>query len=232
MLIPQAFHALVIGSSGAIGAAFVDCLRQDRRCLSLTELSRTIMPTFELTRPDSFPELVQALRLQTSLNLVIDASGALAMPGARPEKALRELAVDRLRFAIEVNAVGPLLLMQSLAPFLSTKGPMLYVKLSARVGSITDNRKGGWYGYRASKAALNMMLQCVALEWQRSNPQAQVLALQPGTVRSALSKDFLQASPDALTADASVGRFWQALDQLEPKPGAQFVDYQGVAIPW
>ena len=232
MLIPGAFHALVVGSSGAIGHAFSDCLGSDPRCLSLSRLARSSEPEFDLTRSDVFNDLIKGMSLPGPLNLVVDASGTLSLPGARPEKALRELNADRLRFVFEVNAIGPLLLMQSLAPYMLTKGPMLYIKLSARVGSISDNRKGGWYGYRASKAALNMMLQCAALEWQRTNPQAQVIALQPGTVRSALSKDFLQTLPDALTAEVSVNRFWQALDHLEPRSGAQFVDYQGASIPW
>lgn len=232
MLIPDDFHALIIGSTGSLGCAFADQLRQDRRCKSLTELSRSSHPGFDLRDPEAFDAVVQTLAAPAALSLIIDASGRLVIDGHRPEKALRELEARRLQQAMDINAIGPMLLIKALFPLLLQRGKVLYVKLSARVGSIEDNRTGGWYGYRASKAALNMMLQCLALEWQRTNPQAQVLALQPGTVRSRLSRDFVQPSMHALSPEESVRRCLAAIDQRTPKPGAQFIDYQGMAIPW
>ena len=232
MLIPDDFHALVVGSSGALGAAFVKYLRMDRRCQNVSELSRTTHPNFDLSRPHDFSDLLKSLEMPTALSLIVDATGALSLSGLGPEKSLRALKATQIRLAMDVNAIGPMLLLSALMPLIKKSGRVLYIKLSARVGSISDNRKGGWYSYRSSKAALNMMLQSAALEWQRTNPAAQVIALQPGTVYSRLSKDYLQASNAYFTADESVQSALLALDKLEAKAGAQFVDYHGNSIPW
>jgi NAD(P)-dependent dehydrogenase (short-subunit alcohol dehydrogenase family) len=106
----------------------------------------------------------------------------------------------------------------------------LYAKLSARVGSIGDNHKGGWYSYRASKAALNMLLQTAAIEAARKRPLLVVAALQPGTVASALSQPFVASG--ALQPDSSVSGLLKTLDGLPAISGAHFVDYQGLPIPW
>ena len=232
MLIPDDFHALVVGSSGALGGAFVKHLRMDRRCQNVSELSRTTHPNFDLSRPEDFSDLLKSLEMPTALSLIVDATGALSLSGLGPEKSLRALKATQIRLAMDVNAIGPMLLLSALMPLIKKSGRVLYIKLSARVGSISDNRKGGWYSYRSSKAALNMMLQSAALEWQRTNPAAQVIALQPGTVYSRLSKDYLQASNAYFTADESVQSALLALDKLEAKAGAQFVDYHGNSIPW
>jgi len=232
MLIPDDFHALVVGSSGALGGAFVKHLRMDRRCQNVSELSRTTHPNFDLSRPEDFSALLKSLEMPTALSLIVDATGALSLSGLGPEKSLRALKATQIRLAMDVNAIGPMLLLSALMPLIKKSGRVLYIKLSARVGSISDNRKGGWYSYRSSKAALNMMLQSAALEWQRTNPAAQVIALQPGTVYSRLSKDYLQASNAYFTADESVQSALLALDKLEAKAGAQFVDYHGNSIPW
>ncbi|MEY3477053.1 MAG: hypothetical protein RLY65_1453 [Pseudomonadota bacterium] len=232
MLIPDDFHALVVGSSGALGAAFVKYLRMDRRCQNVSELSRTTHPNFDLSRPEDFSDLLKSLEMATALSLIVDATGALSLSGLGPEKSLRALKATQIRLAMDVNAIGPMLLLSALMPLIKKSGRVLYIKLSARVGSISDNRKGGWYSYRSSKAALNMMLQSAALEWQRTNPAAQVIALQPGTVYSRLSKDYLQASNAYFTADESVQSTLLALDKLQVKTGAQFVDYRGNSIPW
>jgi len=232
MLIPDDFHALVVGSSGALGAAFVKYLRMDRRCQNVSELSRTTHPNFDLSRPEDFSDLLKSLEMPAALSLIVDATGALSLSGLGPEKSLRALKATQIRLAMDVNAIGPMLLLSALMPLIKKSGRVLYIKLSARVGSISDNRKGGWYSYRSSKAALNMMLQSAALEWQRTNPAAQVIALQPGTVYSRLSKDYLQASNAYFTADESVQSALLALDKLEAKAGAQFVDYHGNSIPW
>jgi NAD(P)-dependent dehydrogenase (short-subunit alcohol dehydrogenase family) len=232
MLIPDDFHALVVGSSGALGAAFVKYLRMDRRCQNVSELSRTTHPNFDLSRPEDFSDLLESLEMPAALNLIVDATGALSLSGLGPEKSLRALKAAQLRLAMDVNAIGPMLLLSALMPCIKKSGRVLYIKLSARVGSISDNHKGGWYSYRSSKAALNMMLQSAALEWQRTNPAAQVIALQPGTVYSRLSKDFLHATTPYVTADESVQSALLALDKLEAKTGAQFIDYRGNSIPW
>ena len=151
--------------------------------------------------------------------------------GIGPEKSLAGLQHGHLLRAFEINTIGPALVLKHFAPLLAP-GPAIYAKLSARVGSISDNRKGGWYGYRASKAALNMLLQTAALELQRKQPQLILAALKPGTVRSRLSAPFQANVEHLLEPEQSVAGMLNALQQLEPVSGAQFIDYQGRPIPW
>jgi len=132
---------------------------------------------------------------------------------------------------MHLNAVAPAIVLQQFAPLLAS-GSTIYAKLSARVGSISDNKKGGWYGYRASKAALNMLLQTAAIELQRKNPELKVIALQPGTVKSKLSQPFTGATPHLLEPSESVAGMLFAMKNLTVKNGAHFIDYQGRAIEW
>ena len=117
-----------------------------------------------------------------------------------------------------------------MTPLFATKQRVVWAKLSARVGSIEDNAKGGWYGYRASKAALNMFLQTAAIELARKRPLAVVAALQPGTVRSRLSQPFV--GDNALDPTVSAQRLLDVLDTLEPTGRAHFVDHLGQAVSW
>jgi len=132
--------------------------------------------------------------------------------------------------SMHLNAVGPALLLRYFMPLLATGQRVVWAKLSARVGSIEDNCKGGWYGYRAAKAALNMLLQTAAIEIARRRPLAVVAALQPGTVRSALSRPFV--GDEAMDPALSAQRLLAVLDALEPTGRAQFVDHLGQHIPW
>ena len=136
-----------------------------------------------------------------------------------------------LQRSFAINTIGPALLLRHLAPALAPDDAV-YAKLSARVGSISDNRKGGWYGYRASKAALNMVLQTAAIELQRRHPRWRIVALQPGTVRSRLSAPFQAGVPLLLEPAESVAGLVQAMRGLSSKAGAHFIDYQGQDIPW
>ncbi len=228
------FRALVIGSSGAIGAAFVSTLRQDPACLEVLEVSRGTHPNFALESEESMSAIAASLKPQGPFSLIIDATGALTIDGNGPEKHLGALNADRLMRSFQINAIGPALLLKHFLPLLAP-GRSIYAKLSARVGSISDNKKGGWYGYRASKAALNMLLQTAAIEFARKNPAAVIAALQPGTVQSPLSTPFVDQS-SVLTALESVEGLLQSLDQLgmaeQQHTGAFFLDYKGQAIPW
>jgi NAD(P)-dependent dehydrogenase (short-subunit alcohol dehydrogenase family) len=169
--------------------------------------------------------------LQGPFHLIIDATGALTIDGHGPEKHMGALNATQLARTFEVNTIGPALLLKHFVPLLATEQRSIYAKLSARVGSISDNRKGGWYGYRAAKAALNMVLQTAAIEAARTRPLAVLAALQPGTVASKLSGPFVPAA-DALTPAASAAGMLAALDALQPTGRAQFVDYRGGMIPW
>lgn len=222
------YRALVIGSTGAIGHAFVDALRGDPRCAEVVPLSRQHPLPWDLRSEVGLAEL--GTTLQGPFQLVVDATGALTIDGRGPEKRLADLEGAALTASLQVNAIGPLLLMRHLSPLLARGERAVWAKLSARVGSIDDNRKGGWYGYRMAKAALNQGLQTAAIELARQRPALVVAALQPGTVSSALSRPFV-GDGGTSAADAVTGLL-AALDRLEPTGRAHFVDHAGQNIPW
>jgi NAD(P)-dependent dehydrogenase (short-subunit alcohol dehydrogenase family) len=224
-------RAVVLGASGALGAAFVDLLRADARFAEVVALSRNSTPAFSLEDEASIQACAQQVAQSGAVHWVIDATGALEIDGVGPEKRLDALTGPALMRAFEVNAIGPALLMKHFIPLLATDQPTVFATLSARVGSIQDNHKGGWYGYRAAKAARNMLLQTAAIEAHRRRPQAVFAALQPGTVRSRLSQPFV-APEGALSPEVAAAQMLRVLDQLRPTGRAQFVDYRGAAIAW
>jgi len=225
------YKALVIGSSGAIGGAFVAAFHADANCTHVEVVSRQSETGFDLLNPESISAQASLSREKGPFEIIIDATGALNINGVGPEKSLNGLSSDHLMQSFLVNTIGPALVMRQFAPLLA-KGSSVYAKLSARVGSIADNKKGGWYGYRASKAALNMMLQTAAIELQRKSPTLRVVALQPGTVRSRLSDPFTSSQGQLLEPDESVLGMLTTLKSLPAKTGAHFVDYKGSEIPW
>jgi NAD(P)-dependent dehydrogenase (short-subunit alcohol dehydrogenase family) len=162
---------------------------------------------------------------------IIDATGALTIDGLGPEKRIDALNSQQLLKQFEINAVGPALLIKHFSPLLAINERAVYATLSARVGSIEDNHKGGWYGYRAAKAARNMLLQTAAIELSRKRRLAVFAALQPGTVASPLSAPFASAS-HTITPEASVSQMMAALKELHAAGRAHFVDYAGLSIPW
>lgn len=224
------YRALVIGSTGTIGGAFVQALEQDPNCSRVIALSRSSHPGFTLESEASIAEAAASLREEGPLDLIIDATGALTIDGQGPEKHMGALQAERLSRAFEVNAIGPILLLKHFSSLLNNSRSV-FAKLSARVGSISDNQKGGWYGYRAAKAALNMLLQTAAIEMHRRRPEAIIAAMQPGTVASQLSQAFL-AGHSTITAQESAQGLLNALDTLTPRAGAHFIDFRGNEIPW
>ena len=222
--------SLVIGSSGAIGSAFTLALKNDPYFSNVVELNRKICPGFDLCSPESIEQVLNDSKFKGPFDLIVDATGSLTMGSIGPEKSLKALDGRAMEQSFWINCIGPALLMKMLVPRLSRQH-CIYAKLSARVGSISDNKLGGWYSYRSSKAAFNMMLQTAAIEHHRVNQKAIFVALQPGTVASALSKPFVEAS-QALSAKDSVDQMLKAIYQLEPKSDAHFVDYKGETIYW
>ena len=229
--LPKDFRALVIGSSGTIGSAFTQTLSHEPRCAGVLGLSRRQNPALALEDEASIVACAQWAASQGPFHLIVDATGALTIDGRGPEKRLAQVSAEGLRRAFEVNAIGRALVLKYFLPLLAPKDRAIFAVLSARVGSIEDNRLGGWYGYRAAKAAGNMLLQTAAIESHRTRPLAVFAALQPGTVASALSAPF-QAGHQTVTAEASVAGMLAALDGLEARPQAWFVDYRGESIPW
>jgi NAD(P)-dependent dehydrogenase (short-subunit alcohol dehydrogenase family) len=225
------YKALVIGASGAIGGAFVAAFQADPRCTHVTQVSRSQSAGFDVLNAESIAHQAEVCRTSGPYHIIIDATGALTIHGVGPEKSLASLREDTLMQNFHINAVGPVMVLRHFAPLLAS-GPSVYAKLSARVGSISDNTKGGWYGYRAAKAALNMLLQTAAIELQRKNAELRVVALQPGTVRSNLSQAFASSVPHLLEPAESVAGMLAALKALTPKSGAHYVDYKGEPIAW
>ena len=225
------YKALVIGSGGAIGGAFAQAFYADPQCTHVELVSRGSQSGFDLRNEESIRAQATLSSAMGPYQIIIDATGAMAINGIGPEKALSSLNPDHLMQAFLINTIGPAMVLRYFSPLLA-KGSSVYAKLSARVGSITDNKKGGWYGYRSSKAAFNMMLQTAAIELQRKNADLRVVALQPGTVKSRLSQAFTSSSINVLEPQESVTGMIHALKALKPKSGAYFLDYQGLEIPW
>lgn len=229
--LPRPFRALVLGSSGAIGGAILGALKGMQGCDQVLGLSRASAPPLVLEEEASVAAAALAVQPGGPFHLIVDATGALTIDGQGPEKRLSQVSSASLLRAFQVNAIGRGLVLRHFVPLLAAKERSIFAVLSARVGSIEDNHLGGWYGYRASKAAGNMLLQTAAIESHRTRPQAVFAALQPGTVDSRLSAPF-QAGHEVLRPEASAAGLLQALDRLAPRPRAWFVDYKGDEIPW
>ena len=168
------------------------------------------------------------------LHLVVTTAGVLTdtQHGVTPEKKLTELTREAFHQVMDINCVGPFLWLKALYPLIKHRDPVTIATLSARVGSISDNRLGGWYSYRASKAALNQYLRCMAIELARYNPDAAVAALHPGTVDTALSKPFqTHVAPHKLQDPAmTAAQLWAVLDRLQPAESGRFFAYDGSEI--
>ncbi len=235
--LPPGYRALVLGSSGAIGSAFVAALRSDARCAEVVALSRHSTLAIDLLDEASLAAAAMVLRERAPFALIVVATGALQQQVTGrvvgPEKRLAELDPLVLAQAFAVNAIGPALVAKHFHELLPVKERGLLAVLSARVGSIGDNAKGGWYGYRASKAALNQFWHTAAIEIARRRPESVLAALQPGTVRSALTAPVIGAdAPDALSPDESVRRLLAVLDGLAPADSGGFFAHDGARIPW
>ncbi|MHB8950733.1 MAG: SDR family NAD(P)-dependent oxidoreductase [Rhodoferax sp.] len=227
---PDGFRALVIGASGSIGQAFVQMLQVNPRCGEVVGLHRKSEPRVDFDDEASIASAAEALRGGGKFHLIINAAGLLHTGDFMPEKKLGDLNYAQLEATFRVNTFGPALVLRHFAPLLDTQRSVLAV-ISAKVGSIEDNRLGGWYSYRASKAALNMLLKTAAIEVRRSNPQAVLVSLHPGTVSTDLSKPFKgeqigRAASDA--ADDMLG----LLNRLSPADSGSFFTYSGERLPW
>jgi NAD(P)-dependent dehydrogenase (short-subunit alcohol dehydrogenase family) len=224
--------ALVIGAQGGIGGALAAALEAEGRWRRVIGLSRRGDPPLDITEEASVEAVAARVAEEApDLALVIVATGFLHDSRFGPEKGWKQLDAAHMAKAFAVNAIGPALLMKHLLPRLRRDGPALFAALSARVGSIGDNRLGGWTSYRASTAALNMIVRNVAIEWGRTRPGAIVVAVHPGTVDTALSRPFggeRKGRPPAVAA-ADILRVVDALAQAD---SGTFVAYDGARLPW
>lgn len=219
---------VIIGASRGIGAALADTL--DGRGHPVTRIGRATTPGIDLLDEASIARA--AMAVGPGLRLVINATGFLHNNRFMPEKSLRQLDPAHLAHSFAVNATGPALVMKHFLPLLAANERAVFATLSARVGSISDNHLGGWYSYRAAKAALNQLMRTAAIELARTRKHAICVALHPGTVDTALSRPFAKAGLDLQTPAQSAQRLLSVIDGLTPAQNGLLFDHMGKQIPF
>jgi NAD(P)-dependent dehydrogenase (short-subunit alcohol dehydrogenase family) len=225
--------AVVLGASGGIGSAMQALLEEQTDHLTVVGLSRRSDPPLDVTDEDSIREAAEYVKgLDGEVRLVFDATGFLHDDDFGPEKTWSQLDPEHIAKAFAVNAAGPALLMKHFLPLLPTKGKSVFATLSARVGSIEDNRLGGWYSYRASKAALNQFVRAASIELHRRAKEAICVALHPGTVDTKLSAPFGKQGLNVRPPDVAARELLDVIDSLGSDASGGFYDYQGKKVPW
>ena len=224
--------AIVIGASGGIGRAFMASLTKESGAKAVIALGRASEPDLDLLNEASIEAAANWAGMQSEIRLIIDATGILHGPGMEPEKSWRALDPSAMAQSFAINAIGPALLMKHFLPLLPREGKSVFATLSAKVGSIGDNHLGGWYSYRASKAALNQLVHTAAIELKRSRPNAICAALHPGTVDTGLSAPFAKAGLEVQTAEEAVRRMLTVIDGWQPADSGGFFTYRGEPLPW
>jgi NAD(P)-dependent dehydrogenase (short-subunit alcohol dehydrogenase family) len=228
-MIPRDATAAIIGAAGGLGAAFATSLA-NAGFAQVAPFSRH-PPHTPLDLEDEASIAAAAATLDgPPLRLILVATGLLHAPGLQPEKTYRALDASALATLFRINTIGPALVAKHFLPHLARTGPAIFAVLSARVGSISDNRLGGWHGYRASKAALNMIVRNLAIELARTRPDQICVGLHPGTVATPLSAPF-RAGATLLTPADSAARLLDLLDRLEPANSGRCYAYSGAEIP-
>ena len=226
--------AVVVGAGGAIGRASAEVLRASGRFRSVHAFSRRSDPPVDVT--DEASVQAAAARVGAAaepVRLVLDCTGFLHDDDhGGPEKTYRRLDPAHMAHAFAVNAIGPALVMKHFLPLLPRDGKAAFASLSAKVGSIGDNGFGGWYSYRASKAALNQLVRTAAIELSRRRGEALCVAIHPGTTETPLSQPFGKAGLSVRTPAESAARVVQVIDTLTPNDSGGFFNHDGTALPW
>lgn len=224
--------AVVVGASGGIGAALVGALRESGAFDEIVGLSRRSSPRLDLCEEASIAQAAAEVARRGTPYLVIDATGVLSDEDLQPEKSLRSLDPAAMARSFAINAIGPALLMKHFLPRLPRTAPAVFATLSAKVGSIADNRLGGWYSYRASKAALNQLVRTAAIELARTHREAVCVAMHPGTVDTPLSRPFAKAGLEPLAPETAARDLLAGLARLGPKDSGGFFDRHGQPLPF
>ena len=235
---------MIFGATGGLGAALTRALCADPQCAVLYAGSRRpdidvqdpkVRPfRFSLEDEESIAAAVAAALHEGPLHLILVATGLLHAGQLQPEKSWRAISAANLQDAYLVNAAGPALIAKHALAALATKTRSVFGVLSARVGSISDNRLGGWHAYRASKAALNMLIRNFAIELAVRNPRAICVALHPGTVDTALSAPFqANVKPGSLfTPQQSAAHLLRVIDDLDVTRSGTLIAWDGSTIPF
>ena len=234
----QSLRIAVVGASGGIGAALVEQLIASDQVAHVHALSRQVKPhpsskvsnlTFDFTDEDSLEASAQVLAEVGPLDVVILATGLLQGNGIAPEKNLRAMSFEGFEKSFMTNAIGPAMTARYFLPLMRRDGKAVFAALSARVGSISDNRIGGWYAYRSAKAALNMILKTLSIEMGRRFKNLIIIGLHPGTVDTKLSKPFQANVPEGklFTPEYSAGKLLSVIDQVTLDDSGDLLDWAG-----
>ena len=222
--------AILFGASGGIGAALADATAAQGYGPVLRFSRRA--GDFDLKDEASIARCAARAAQAGPPALVLIATGLLSHGDRRPERAIRELTPDWLAENFAINSIGPALILKHMIPLLPKQGRSVIAALSARVGSISDNRLGGWHGYRASKAALNMIVKGAALELARTRPEAVCVTLHPGTVATDLSAPFRTGSADGVQSPAmAASALLRVLADLTPAQSGRCFAWDGQEVP-
>lgn len=236
-------HVVVIGASGGIGQALIKRFLESNKVALVTGFSRCMKETdftqdphyrqFYLDYSDEESIKNAAAVLTEPVDILIVATGLLHDEDLRPERTYRHMELGSLSKNLLVNTIGPALVAKYFLPLLRKQQKSVFTALSARVGSIGDNRLGGWYAYRVSKSALNMLVKTLSIEVKRSQPRWVVAGLHPGTVDTGLSKPFQrQVAPEKLfTPEFSAQCLLNVIDQIRPEDSGGCFAWDGQRIP-
>ncbi len=245
-------NALVVGASGGIGLGFVQALLADHRverliatyrnpdtAEALLELEKThpalVSLPLEITDEGQVEEAIARISsIVPQLHLVVNCVGVLHDGNLQPEKSLRQINPDYLIRYFQINSIGAVLLAKHLMPLFKRDAQSVFATISAKIGSIEDNRLGGWYGYRASKAALNMFLKTASIEYSRRCPKTIITLLHPGTTDTRLSKPFQRNVPPEklFPIERTVSQLLAIIDRLTLKDNGSFFSWDGSPLPW
>lgn len=219
-------RVLILGASGGIGSALVEACTS--RGDTVIGLSRSV-DGLDMTDEASVNEILG--RLESSFDLVIVATGALEIDGAPPEKTIKGLSAQAMMDQFALNAVGPALVLKNASKLVPRDKSSVIAVLSARVGSIGDNRIGGWISYRTAKAAVNQVVRTASIELARTHKHAVCVALHPGTVQTAFTEKYLGRHPSVPAIEAATNLL-NVIDGLSAKDTGKFYDWQGKEVPW
>ncbi len=255
----ESINALIVGGNRGIGLGFVQSLLQpsvaehfqtpiarlyatyrsevsaELAAIASAHSDRLTLLQMDVTDETQIAQGAAHIQSQIDrLHLVIYCVGFLHEGGIQPEKSLQQIQADHLIRYFQINSIGAVLLAKQMLPLMKHSDRSVFASLSAKVGSIGDNQLGGWYGYRASKAALNMLMRTTAIEYSRKSPKTVVVMLHPGTTDTGLSKPFQRnVAPEKLfSVDKTVAQLLSVIATLQPDDNGQFFSWDGSRLPW